>query len=130
MLHPCMVSGDSKNFSVAKFDTARVTGRCVFGMEGKCTRRGCVTTRGNCEGLYPWDFPLRRECGRSVVEHLTSGIHCCLFRTLMSVLHVCGSSNPSLVLWMVRFHSDREFKIFFHHKLHIDRDLTSYTIIC
>jgi hypothetical protein len=32
---------------------------------------------------------------------------------LTSVLHVCGSSNPSLVLWMVRFHSDRKFTNFF-----------------
>lgn len=49
-------------------------------------------------GLHPWDFPLRRECGRSIVEHLMSGVHCCMCRTLTSVLHVCGSFNPSLVL--------------------------------
>ena len=51
--------------------------------------------KGSGGGLHPWDFPLRRECGRSIVEHLMSG---CVFRTLTSVLHVCGSCNPVLVL--------------------------------
>jgi hypothetical protein len=54
--------------------------------------------KGSGGGLHPWDFPLRRECGRSSVEHLMSGVHCFVFRTLTSVLHVCGSSNPFLVL--------------------------------
>lgn len=54
--------------------------------------------KGSGGGLHPWDFPLRRECGPSSVEHLMSGVHCCVFRTLTSVLNVCGSSNPSLVL--------------------------------
>jgi hypothetical protein len=54
--------------------------------------------KGSGGGLHLWDFPLRRECGRSNVEHLMSGVHCCVFRTVKSVLHVCGSSNLSLVL--------------------------------
>jgi hypothetical protein len=54
--------------------------------------------KGSGGGLRPWDFPLRRECGPSNVEHLMSGVHCCVFRTLTSVLYVSGSSIASLVL--------------------------------
>jgi hypothetical protein len=53
-----------------------------------------------------------------------SGVHCCVFRTLTSVLHDCGSSNPSLVLecdvdGQIPFRQEM-CKFFHHHKQHID----------